>query len=224
MPAKCFKIRFVLAAQICVCFQLFSQSNYGWAQRDFKVTPAYREATSTAMLAEVNEYAQRLNLPEVLPITTNALKELFITPPYMAIRFGALGNIRTTNYSYGFGKGRHLCYITRLIKGQNPYSYDENKQFAIDPSVVNTNAAYIMATQFLAKAFVNVEQLNKSSTALIEPWVIRDMTTSKYTVEWQCNGQSVVKVTLVQPESRALDVASRRCPIDFTATDQDRNV
>ncbi len=163
--------------------------------------PAYKAALSTLMLAEVNDYAARLNLPEALPITTNALKELFISSPSLAVRFGALGSLRTTNFSYGFGKGKHLCYITRVIKGTNPYDFDANKPYAIDPALVNTNAAYSMATQFLTKAFVNLSQLSTSAIVSVEPWVILHMTTSKYTVQWERNGRPVVKVVLSPPKA-----------------------
>jgi hypothetical protein len=128
----------------------------------------------------------------------------------MAERFGALGSLRTTNFSYGFGKGKHLCYITRLIKGSNPHDYEVNKPYEIDPSTVNTNAAYILATQWLAKAFVDVSRLSTSSVVSTEPLVILHMTTSKYTVEWGqgsmlINGVSmpkpVAKVVLASPQN-----------------------
>ena len=178
-----------------------AQTNLMARRSLLNVPPAYKEAMSKLMLAEVNDYANVLNLPEQLPITTNSLKEVFVTSPYLAERFGALGSFRTTNFSYGFGKGKQLCYITRFIKGSNPYDYDANKPYAIDPSQVNTNAAYSMATQFLAKAFVNMSQLSTSSIVSIEPWVILHMTTSKYTVQWERNGKPVVKVVLSPPKA-----------------------
>jgi hypothetical protein len=163
--------------------------------------PAYQEAVTKLLLAEANVYAAQLNLPESLPITTNTTKEIFISSPSLAERFGALGNLHTTNFSYAFGRGKHLSYITRLIKGQNPHDYNANKPYAIDPSQVNTNAAYSMATQFLAKAFVNVSQLSTSSIVSVQPWVILHMTTSKYTVQWEREGKPVVKVVLSPPRA-----------------------
>ena len=163
----------------------FGQTNFVARHRLLNAPPAYQETAFKLMLAEANDYANALNLPETLPITTNSLNEIFVASPYVAGRFGTLGSLRTTNFSYGFGKGKHLCYITRLIKGNNPYDYDANKPYAIDPSAVNTNAAYSMATQFLTKAFVDVSRLSTSSVVSVEPWVILHMTTSKYTVEWR---------------------------------------
>ncbi len=162
--------------------------------------PAYQNLMSKQMLAEVNHYASRLNLPESLPITTNSVKELYISSPTVAERFGALGSLQTTNFSYGFGKGKHLCYITRVIRGDNPYSYKDNKQFAIDPTAVNTNAACQAATQMLAMAYVDLNRLSTSSVVSVKPWVILDMTTCKYTVQWSRNGRPIVKVVLVEPK------------------------
>src|ERR1035437_1027291 len=160
---------------------------------------AYQATVARLMLAEANEYVSFLGLPESFPISTNLLKEVFVTSPYLAEHFGILGSLATTNFSYGFGKGKHLCYITRIIKGTNPYDYDNNKPYAIDSSLVNTKEAYSMATQFLTKAFVDVSRLSTSSIVSVEPWVILHMNTSKYTVQWQRNNQPVVKVILASP-------------------------
>lgn len=164
------------------------------------VPPEYRKEISKSMIAEVNTYAAQLALPEHLPITSDSLTELFVSPPLVAHDFGALGNIQTTNFSYGFGKGRHLCYITKVIKGTNPFDYEANKPYAIDPAAVNTNRAYLLATQFLAKAFVDLNRLSTSSVVSIKPWVILHMTTSKYTVQWSRNGEPVVKVVVAEPQ------------------------
>ena len=58
-----------------------------------------------------------------------------------------------------------------------------------------------MATQFLAKAFVDVSRLSTSSIVSVQPWVILHMTTSKYTVQWERNGKQVVKVVLSPPKA-----------------------
>lgn len=186
---------------ICLANLSSGQTNFTAQHPLLTAPPAYKEAMSKLMLAEANDYAGQLPLSEMLPITTNSLSELFVTSPHLAERFGALGSLRTTNFSYGFGKGKHLCYITRIIKGTNPYDYDANKPYAIDPSAVNTNAAYSMATQFLAKAFVNLSCLSTSSVVSVRPWVILHMTTSKYTLQWERNGRPVVKVVLSPPKA-----------------------
>jgi len=177
------------------------QTNFSLKLSHFNSPPAYKEVLSKFILDEVNDYAAQLDLPERLPISTNALKELFISSPYLAEHFGILGSLQTTNFSYGFGKGKHLSYITKIIKGTNPYDYEANKPYAIAASAVDTNAAYLLATQFLAEAFVDVNKLSTSSVVSIKPWVILQMTTSKYTVQWERDSKPVVKVVLSPPKS-----------------------
>jgi len=203
MKTMFYKLAFVFLAanMVCCANHCFGQTNSSLKLSHFDSPPAYKAAMSKLMLAEVTDYAAQLNLSEPLPVTTNALKELFFASPFLAERFGALGSLQTTNFSYGFGKGKRLCYITRVIKGRNSYDYDANKPYAIDPSAVNTNAAYCMATQFLATAFVDVSRLSTSSIVSVQPWVILHMTTSKYTVQWERNGKQVVKVVLSPPKA-----------------------
>lgn len=163
--------------------------------------PAYRDAVFRLMLAEASTYAAQLNLPEKLPLTTASVTEKFIASPRLATGFGALGSFRTTNFSYGFGKGRHLSYVTRLPKDKSKRSpYERMKPWAIDASMVNTNAAYRLATQFLAKAFVDLPRLSTASVA-INPMTVLKMPTSIYTVEWQRGGSPVVQVTFDEPKA-----------------------
>jgi hypothetical protein len=190
---------FLFAVTGIACFGQTNLAAVRFLKRD--KPPAYQKAVAKLLFTEANYYAAQLNLPELLPISINTITELFISSPSLVERFGALGSLRTTNFSYGFGKGKHLCYITRVIKGSNPYDYDANKPYAIDPALVNTNAAFSMATQFLAKAFVDVSRLSTSSIVSIQPWVILHMTTSKYTVQWERNGRPVVKVVLSPPKA-----------------------
>ncbi len=165
----------------------------------FTASPAYREVALKAMLTEANVYARRLNLPENLPITETSLMGVFISSPYVANRFGALGNLRTTNYSYAFSQGQRLSAITRLPKDKSDKSlHDKFMPWAIDSSAVNTNAAYLLATQFLAQAFVDLPRLSNSAVS-INPVVILHMTTSVYRIEWQQGGKTVAEVGLAEP-------------------------
>jgi len=99
--------------------------------------PAYREAVLALMLREASAYATSLGLPEDLPLNTQRVQEAFIAPPHLAARFGAVGSLRTASYSYGFGKGKLLSYITRIPKDKSQTSlYERMKPWAMDPSTV----------------------------------------------------------------------------------------
>jgi hypothetical protein len=173
-------------------------SNLSKLPPSFTVSPAYREAALKAMLAEANVYAQRLNLAENLPITKTSLAGFHISTPYVANRFGALGNLSTTNYSYAFSRGRRLSSITRLPKDKsNRTLFEKFKPWAINVSEVNTNAAFSLATQFLVKAFVDLPSLS-NSTVIVQPVTILSMTTSVYRIEWQQGGTTLVEVGLAE--------------------------
>jgi len=179
-----------------------SETNSVSASR--KTSQVYKDAVLKAMLDEANEYAKHIGLPENLPITRASLKETVISPPAIAIRFGALGSFRTEKFSYAFGRGRRLSYITRLTKDAGKPLYEANKHLAIPLSSVNTNSAYMMATQWLAKAFVDLQRLSQSATVSVRPWRILDMTTCKYTVEWQRGAKQIAEVTLIEPTNELL--------------------
>jgi hypothetical protein len=136
-------------------------------------------------------------LPEYLPLTKDSVTGSYISSPEFADRYGGLGRFSTTNYSYGFGRGKRLAYITRLPKDKSGRSlYDRFKPWAIDPSQVNTNAAYLLATQFLAEAFVDLSRLSTSAVVSIHPKVILKMTTSVYDLEWKRGGKNAVEIGL----------------------------
>lgn len=159
---------------------------------------AYREAVLGLMLAEADTYARHLCLSERLPLRAESMSEVFITPPRLASKFGAIGSLRTTNYSYGFGRGRHLSYITRLPKDKSNRSlYDRMKPWSIDPAAVDTNAAYMTATQILGKAFVDLTKLSTVKIS-VSPITILDMTTSVYTAGWRRGDEPIAQVTFDQ--------------------------
>jgi hypothetical protein len=167
------------------------------------VPSEYRKAAMNVMIREANEYAERLCLPESLPITEKSLTEIHVSPPAFAERFGGLGSFRTERFSYAFGRGRRLSYITRL-SSQRASVYETHVRLAIDPAAVNTERAYVLATQWLAAAFVDVQALSKTATPTVRPWRILDIVTCKYTVEWQRDGEPVAEVTLIEPTEELL--------------------
>lgn len=195
------RLKITIGLLALISFGALAQTNRVSQLSHYSGPSVYQQSVARLMLAEVNDYSAGLNLPESIPIGINSLTETFVSSPYLAERFGVLGSMATTNFAYGFGKGKHLCYITKKIKGTNPSDPELNKPYAIAPSAVNTNAAYLLAKDFLTRAYVDVSRLSTSSVVSVEPWIILKMTTSKYTVEWQRNGKPVVKVVLASPQN-----------------------
>ena len=122
-------------------------------------TPAYHNEALHLVLAEANRVANELMLPESLPITEASLTASYITPPRMAQRIGAIGNVTTANYTYFCSVGNKFSYLT---KTDLEHDYPRMRKESLLPmSLMNTNAAYQLATQFLAAASMDVTALNR---------------------------------------------------------------
>lgn len=150
----------------------------------FTVSPAYQAAATRQMLQEANFFAQQLKLPEALPITT-ANANISVNPP----RLAGLGSLGTKEFFYSFpGHARQpitnehgavwfrehgkLAYVMR----KNPFArWDDGKtgdlsalfaKLAVMPSLLDTNTAYQLATQWLASVGVDVAELEKAHPPL----------------------------------------------------------
>jgi hypothetical protein len=202
---------FSLLLLVALGFQLLSenilaQANALGEKQNLVSNSTYQSEVLKNMLREADTYALSLGLRETHPLTTNSLTEIYISPPELANQHDGLGSLRTKSYSYAFGRGKRLAYITRLPSPENSKKslYDANKHLAIAPALVNTNAAFLLATQWLGKAFVDVTRLTASNSVSIKPWKILDMVTSKYTVEWMREGEPVARVVLIEPTKELL--------------------
>jgi hypothetical protein len=131
-------------------------------------TPAYRQAALSLVLAEANKVAQELHLPESLPITETNLTASYLSPPRMAPRLGAIGNITTANYTYYCSVGYKFSYLVRVGLEQDYAKL--RKESLLPMSQMDTNAAYQMAVQFLAAAKMDVSALNRDCKVHIMPF------------------------------------------------------
>ncbi|MCC6820202.1 MAG: hypothetical protein IT579_05665 [Verrucomicrobia subdivision 3 bacterium] len=137
---------------------------------------AYKQVVARQMLAEVNFYVERLNLPESRPIKNTSVR---VAPPGRG-----LGAVETRDFLYSFlGSDRKpitnehgadwflehgkLAYIIR----KEPFELITH-ELGNDPSVlteklaslrsrINTNQAYQLATQWLAAVDVDITALEK---------------------------------------------------------------
>jgi hypothetical protein len=145
---------------------------------------AYEQAAARRMLAEVNFYVERLNLPESQPVKNASAR---VNPPW----FGGLGAVETKDFLYSFvGSDRKpitnqhgaegflehgkLAYIIR----KEPFALLTNEvgddfsalteKLSKIPSQIDTNQAYQLATQWLAAADVDLAALEKRHLPLVE--------------------------------------------------------
>jgi len=151
------------------------------------MSSGYRQVALKLILNEANAVARELNLEETLPITESNLIDSYISPPRMARLVPGFGNITTSNYIYYITVGNKFSFLewTRL---QEELPVLE-KKYLLPLDKMNTNAAYEIATQLLAKVSINVSALSRDCDAYIVPLVPTGETGKHfvpiYTVYWQ---------------------------------------
>jgi hypothetical protein len=121
-------------------------------------TAAYQTAAVQLMVGEANFAAKQLDLHEPLPIVAPAnTNQWNIAPPPM----GVGGMILTSNYNFDFLKGRFLRISEKnwLAKISPPAKNLDCLTHRI--SLIDTNEAYQLATQWLARLSVDVGALER---------------------------------------------------------------
>jgi len=114
-------------------------------------TLAYQSAAVQLMVGQANFEAQQLHLAEPLPIVVPASTNDWdvAMPPY-----GVTGRFNTTNYVYQFQQGKLLSIVKRPQRRGAAANPAETQ-----PSLIDTNGAYQLATQWLAGIGVDVPAL-----------------------------------------------------------------
>jgi hypothetical protein len=135
---------------------------------------AFRPVALHRMLLEVNLWVERLKLPGSHPVQLSDVKGFHVSPPYYCrilntnydsplqqLQFGKIsvgGNVQTTNFFFGFADGRLWSVVNNDI---NIERFRFFPIWAEMPSLVNSNGAYQLATQWLAAVDVNVTALER---------------------------------------------------------------
>lgn len=151
---------------------------------------AWRAAVVQKMLEEANWTAARLNLPLKRPIQAIDIRDEYISSPWFsllhdtnwfpdtvfgthicdtnipreqrlqALKVGTSGRINAANFEFGFEQGR-LCRITRMDDSETEYYARRLDELVGKPSLIDTNGAYQLATQWLAAVDMDMPALNK---------------------------------------------------------------
>ena len=200
-------IYLLLFVTTCACAQTNIPSQIDWTKLNSKqrlqalkfTTPAYRKEALRLVIEEANQVAQELNLPEQLPITKTNLIEAHIAPPRMA-KIG-IGNITTSNYVYYISVGDKFSFLVRTHL-EAEYSQLQ-KQYLWPMSRMDTNAAYQLATQFLAAVSMDVKALNRDCDLTIRAFTPEGKNGSHfvpvYWVSWGKDGKPIASVELFEP-------------------------
>ncbi len=117
-------------------------------------------------IEEANYVAAALRLPENLPIKEKDLVQKFIVPPRVRRVLG-LASIATTNYIYSFAAGSKFSFLT----GQHlAKQYDRvTAKYRWPLSMLDTNAAHALATQWLSAVAMDVAGLERDCRLTVEP-------------------------------------------------------
>jgi hypothetical protein len=135
----------------------------------FVLTLAYRFVAVTLMLGQVNSFCTKLELPLDHAVTEADVRNGSHVGPANAGNF--TGSILIDQYYFGFGRG-HLANFGK--RGVTPNSDSDVKRRNIElsklSSLIDTNGAYQMATNWLAKSGVDVPLLEAKYRLNIIQW------------------------------------------------------
>ncbi|HVV02497.1 MAG TPA: hypothetical protein VHH88_14105 [Verrucomicrobiae bacterium] len=117
------------------------------------------------MLAQANSFCGKLGLPLSHAISVPDVRDLRISPQVVhgpLSTTGLSGSIMTRDYAFGFGEG-HLANYSKLgftSSGSDADVKQRNRQLAEQASLVDTNGACRLATNWLARVGVDVGRLD----------------------------------------------------------------
>jgi len=131
-------------------------------------TAAYQKEAFKLVLKEANAVAKELNLPERLPITETNLTECYISRyGFSRIQFKPIGNVSTKDYCYCVSLDHKLCFVEGTHQDQDALKWIKHYNWPL--SRMDTNAAYQLATQWLAAISMDVKGLNRDCEVHIVP-------------------------------------------------------
>lgn len=126
---------------------------------------AYKYVAIALMVAEINYCSQKLQLPLDGPVRGESLQLVHVSNPYVT---GFGGTLETTNYSFIFYKDGRLRRIQRINRFKEIPLRQLQWQQAKMSSLIDTNGAYRLATNWLTAISVDVTALEQSFQGSVE--------------------------------------------------------
>lgn len=175
-------------------------------------TKAYHAEAFRLVVQEANRVATELRLPEKLPITEADLVERFINAFGYAHVRKAIGNVKTSNYTYYVSQGNKFSYLEGTHQAEDCRRYQQSYTWPL--SRMDTNEAYQLASQWLAALSMDVESLNRHCQVHVQPCIADNDGQSGhfiplYWVYWTkrpAEGGSVASVQLFAPTKTLLQL------------------
>jgi len=125
----------------------------------FVASLAYKAIAVQLALSEANYASQRLNLPTPHPIQMTDLVKAYAGSPKLRPPHGVA--IETTNFYFSIYINKKGPMHVIINKARNIESLDLDPVRARTPSLIDSNGAYQLATQWLASIDVDVAALEK---------------------------------------------------------------
>ena len=160
------------------------------------------------MLSEISQICRDLHLQEDLPIKSSSLTEVMIEPPFFATHEGRFATVCTKNTVFGANADSKLSYINKNFRDQDESKYLAaiKKKYLRPDSQIDTNAAYQLATQWLAAAAIDVKALEHDCNVEINPWDLNDGNfVPLYEIQWSRSNETVVAFVKVLEPDHALE-------------------
>lgn len=125
---------------------------------------AYKFAVLQLLLGDVNHVSQQLELPGSSVKGIEQVRYLYVAPPTA----GFCANLKTTNYAFGYAQGaRSVRLLAPSGRDYEGWFLSQYTVWAQTPSQIDTNVAYQMASQWLAKVSVDVPALELAYRATV---------------------------------------------------------
>src|ERR1035441_3594328 len=123
-----------------------------------KISLAYKTTVVAMALVQASQVAHRLDLPCLETIVQSDVKRVFVSPPGLSKPMLPSVSFDTTNFGFSFTDGK--LYV---IHGYSHNDWDmlHYHQWVKMRSLIDTNAAYQLATQWLSAVSVDVSALNR---------------------------------------------------------------
>ncbi len=115
------------------------------------------------MLAEANHALEKLDVPGWQPVTMSDVVNFNISPPRMRVG----GSIDTANYYFGFGENK-LQFIQRVEPDSEMNLAERQLRWSRMKSPTGTNEAFQLATNWLIRLDVDVDELQKSHPVTVQ--------------------------------------------------------
>lgn len=139
-----------------------------------QVSLAYKLLALQLMVGEANFFVGKLELP-CDPIQPQNVVEVYASPPGIG-ELGITGSIATTNYLFTFLRS-HLSGVAQNNGGD--WFLSQYPVWAMAPSLIETNEAYQMATQWLSSVSVDVPKLEAAYNVRVSQLEIERSTLPK---------------------------------------------